>query len=133
MMPTMSSSISTDVSCSWNNDRTICSLNGVNYVCVVVPHHVQTQRIELAPSSDCLGGEYSWGVCRDGQFLCKNFTAEVLWNLAVAEANLDHHSFCGELRQIFLIQPYAMQGFGDMTLNVDDVERALSFQAAGST
>ena len=132
MTPTKSSSISTHVSCHWNEDRTICSLNGVDYACVIIPGHQQWQRTERAPSSDCLSGEHSWGVCRNGQYLCKKFTADVLWKLAIATTNLDHHSFCSELRQIFFISPREKLGYRDMALNLDDVERALSFLAGSS-
>ena len=50
---------------------TFCSLHGVNYTCVLFPGSHQSERDDRAPSPHCLKGEHSWGVCRDGKFLCK--------------------------------------------------------------
>ena len=33
---------------------------------------IQSERFDRAPSADCLSGEYSWEVCRGGQFLCSD-------------------------------------------------------------
>ena len=62
---------------------TFCSLNGVNYTCVSVPGSLQSERSDLAPSEDCLSGEYSWEVCRGGQFLCRDSPARLRHGLRI--------------------------------------------------
>ena len=66
-------------SCQWNGDCfptgtatdcTSCRLNGIDYTCERVLGSPQTHRNDPAPSTRCLPGPYSWGVCSEGGFLC---------------------------------------------------------------
>jgi len=70
-----------NISCRWNNERTFCNLDGVNYACVFIPGSVQFSKIHRAPTADCLSGEWSWGVCSGGRFLCKDLTVVRFINL----------------------------------------------------
>lgn len=43
-----------------------------NYSCVLMAGSQQSGRDDRAPSENCLSSEFSWGICRDGKFMCKS-------------------------------------------------------------
>ena len=68
--------------CDWNVDQTFCRLNGVTYECVLVDGALQHALHDAAPAFDCLDGNYSWGKCTDGKFLCRDKRqSPVFWKL----------------------------------------------------
>ena len=48
-----------------------CRISDTLYICTSVPHILVQNPEQQAPNELCLGGRSSWGVCSNGEWLCK--------------------------------------------------------------
>jgi hypothetical protein len=48
-----------------------CQHNGILFMCTSVPGKSVMSRSDPQPDKNCLDGNYSWGTCQHGGFLCK--------------------------------------------------------------
>mmetsp|Transcript_40942 Transcript_40942/g.60235 ORF Transcript_40942/g.60235 Transcript_40942/m.60235 type:complete len:371 (-) Transcript_40942:305-1417(-) len=49
-----------------------CMIKDVKYACTSVPNFTLRKMDAVAPRLECLGGDFSWGTCTSGKFLCRH-------------------------------------------------------------